>query len=116
MIVLYILAIVGFIVIMTILIVVLGLTQSKKPNIPLDLFEDSRGDLRQLQDWYFARGRREEMEKVSHMLRVLDDIWAEYDMTAEKDETPTVTTSTQDFSVLRGWWQQIKGQIKGKKN
>lgn len=77
---LYILAIIGVIALIAILLTVITSALIKKPELPLDLFNDCRGDLRQLQDWYFSQHRYEDTEKVSRMLKDLDGIWAEYDM------------------------------------
>lgn len=73
-------AIVGIIAVVgTLLFVVISAT-AKKPEIPYDLFDDCRCDLRELQDWYFSQRRYEDTEKVSRMLKELDGIWAAYDM------------------------------------
>lgn len=82
--VLYILAIIGLAVTVAILSAVIGARTLKKPEIPENLFEDIRGDLRQLQDWYFLKGKKTETDKVSRMLRELDNLWAEYDMTIKE--------------------------------
>lgn len=78
--VLYILAIIGLAVTVAILSAVIGARALKKPKIPETLFEDIRGDLRQLQGWYFSQRRYEDTEKVSRMLKELDGLWAAYDM------------------------------------
>lgn len=79
---LYILAILGMIALIAILFMLIAITSAhtKKPEFPYDLFDDCRGDLRQLQDWYFSQRRYEDTDKVSRMLKDLDDIWAAYDM------------------------------------
>ena len=55
----------------------------KKPELPQDLFEDCRADLRQLQDWSFSNGQYEQTDKTATMLKELDGLWAEYDMKQE---------------------------------
>ena len=80
---LYILAIIGVTALFGILLFVVTSATVKKPELPFDLFEDCRGDLRQLQDWYFSQHRYEDTEKVSRMLKDLDGIWAAYDMEQE---------------------------------
>ena len=86
MIVISILAIIGISAVVGILLFVVTFVAAKKPELPLDLFEDCRGDLRELQDWYFSQRRYEDTEKVSKMLKALDDLWADYDMENSKEE------------------------------
>ena len=81
--ILYILSIIGVIAVVGALLLVLSLTLSKKPDLPRDLFEDCRGDLRQLQDWYFSQKRYEDVSKITLMLKSVDEIWAAYDMESE---------------------------------
>ena len=83
MIVIYILAIIGVLTVFCGLMIALYFSLAKTPEEPQCLFEDCRGDLRQLQDWYLAQHKREDTEKVSKMLKELDELWAEYDMGQE---------------------------------
>lgn len=80
MLVISIFAIVGVIAVVGTLLFVVTSATAKKPEIPNDLFGICRGDLRELQDWYFSQRRYEDTEKVSRMLKELDGIWAAYDM------------------------------------
>ena len=84
MVILYIFAIIGVIASVAVLLAVVGSISLKKPELPLDLFEDCRVDLRQLQDWYFSQGLYKETDKTSEMLKSLDDLWAAHDMKSDE--------------------------------
>ena len=84
MIALYIFAIIGVIASVAMLLAVVGAAAMKKPELPQDLFEDCRADLRQLQDWYFSQGQYSETGKTTEILKSLDDLWAEHDMKKDK--------------------------------
>ena len=83
MIVIYILAIIGVFTMSCGLMFALYFSLAKTPEEPQCLFEDCRGDLRQLQDWYLAQHKCDATEKVSKMLKELDGLWAEYDVGQE---------------------------------
>ena len=81
--ILYVLAIIGVIAVVGTLLFVVTSATVKKPEVPYDLFEDCRADLRQLQDWYFSQKRYEDVSKITLMLKSVDEIWAAYDMESE---------------------------------
>lgn len=78
-----ILAVIGGIALIIVGLFELGKKVMKKPELPQDLFEDCRADLRQLQDWYFSNGQYKQTDKTATMLKELDGLWAEYDMKQE---------------------------------
>jgi hypothetical protein len=80
------LAVIGGIAIVAICMLIAAKKAGRKPEIPGNLFEDCRGDLRQLQDWYFSQGLYKDMEKTTKMLKELDSLWAEHDMTIQSHE------------------------------
>ena len=90
MIVLYIFAVIGVIATAAVLMAVVGNVLAKKPDFPQDLFEDCRGDLRQLQDWYFSNQLYKETESTSQMLKSLDTLWAEWDTKNDNGEDISV--------------------------
>lgn len=83
MIIMTIFAVIGVIAVVATLLLVIGSATTKEPELPHDLFDDCRGDLRQLQDWYFSQRKYEQTERVCDILKAVDDLWAEYDMKQE---------------------------------